>query len=143
MNIDKDRGVTIRKHPTGAQVFMYKDQPGVFLSAFGTPVTATMAREAGFDTSFLLKEREKREKMTEAMQAIEAQYRNGGAVNEVLDERSGFKLICTGMGRHALMAPDGSVMNDRPLTFDEAVAAFDNIAPKEVADDVDEAVDED
>jgi len=73
-NIDYDRGVVKRIHPNlGVDVYMYRDDPGVFLNAFGTEVDVELAKSCGFDVDKLEKAKRKKEMMAKAMIEIEAQ----------------------------------------------------------------------
>ncbi len=69
--IDVNRGVRIKRHPSMGLVYMYIDTPGVFLNTFGKEVPDKIASQAHFDVETLGKERIKRERMAEAMTAIE------------------------------------------------------------------------
>jgi hypothetical protein len=58
--IDFDKGVIKRKSfVTGAEAFMYKRQPGVFLDRNGRPVSDDVARASGFPVAQLRADREK------------------------------------------------------------------------------------
>lgn len=125
MVIDYDRGVTHKRHPSGLDVYMYKDQPGVFLNAFGREVTPDLAAAAGFDTDHLLKEKAKRERMALAMAAIEEEFE--GEAKQV-KAKGEFKVVHVGFGRHNLLDPDGNKLNPRPLTKEEALKLLEQVA---------------
>ena len=65
MAIDLNRGVSIRgcDKPTCFQVFMYKDEPGVYLNVYGNPVSDEIAEEAGFNVKELGKAKALKERM--------------------------------------------------------------------------------
>ena len=127
-NIDLNRGVTIRRHPTtGVQVFMYKDTPGVFLNAHGTEVDPELAKSAGFNTEALLKDKLKRERMAVAMSTIEAEFSSGPAMRETVRTQDGFQLIAVGLGRHKVLDPDGEELHAQPLTLEEANLLLDQL----------------
>lgn len=128
MKIDLNRGVTIRRHAsTGVQVFMYKDDPGVFLNAHGTEVDPALAASAGFDIDTLLKEKVKRERQAVAMAAIEAEFSAGPAKSEVVRSVDGFNLVAVGLGRHKVLDPDGEELHSTPLTLEEANLLLDQL----------------
>ena len=61
--IDLNRGVTIKSDPsTGARIFMYKDEPGVFLNAHGAVVAASLAARCGFPVKDLGNEEQCRDR---------------------------------------------------------------------------------
>ncbi len=147
--IDRNRGVTIRTDiSTGAQVYMYKDLPGVFLNAFGTPVSDKIARTAGFDVKTLCHERDKRAAMRDSMAKIEAEYeqQNSAGHRKVVEQDHGFKLIQMPFGRHAVEDPEGNVLNTKQLTAQEGKAFLrdmvDALAPKAEAVEEDTLEDE-
>ncbi len=141
--IDRNRGVTIRTDiSTGAQVYMYKDLPGVFLNAFGTPVSDKIARSSGFDVKSLTHERDKRAAMRDSMEKIEAEYeqQNSAGHRKVIEQDHGFKLIQFPFGRHSVEDPEGNILNTKSLTGQEGKAFLrdmvDALAPNaEVVED--------
>lgn len=124
MVIDYDRGVTHKRHPSGLDVYMYKDQPGVFLNAFGREVTPDLAAAAGFDVDRLLKEKTKRERMALAMAAIEEEFE--GEAKQV-KSKGEFKAVHVGFGRHNVLDADGNKLNPRPLTKEEALKLLEQM----------------
>ena len=142
-NIDYDRGVIKRTHSSGAEIFMYKDDPGVFLNAFGTEVDEAMAREAGMNVDKYGLARKKKARMTEAMQLIDAEFSSDvNTVREVIQKRGGFTLVAIGHGRHILEDPDGNNLTPNPLTLEEGELLFDKMAPKAAEDPDPPATDE-
>jgi hypothetical protein len=133
-NIDYDRGVLIRVHAqTGMDIFMYADQPGVFLNAHGTEVTPLLAQQAGYDTDKLVKERKKRERMAEAMAKIEREMDGQDEVeSKIVEERDGYKIMDIGLGRHNLVDPDGDNLNTIPLPLEQAKLLLDSLIPVKV-----------
>lgn len=119
--IDYDRGVIINNHQaSGMDVFMYVDTPGVYLNAHGTEVKESLAQEAGFPVERYARERLRRERMTKAMQAIDAELASIGTVREVIAENKGFKAVHIGLGRHRVEDPDGGMLTDQDLTKEQA-----------------------
>lgn len=130
LNIDYDRGVTKRKHKaTGIDVYMYDDEPGVFRTAHGNIIAVKFAKEAGFDIASLEKERVKKERVAQAMSAIEAEFSSHGAVREVLKEKDGLRVVHIGAGRHNVEDPDGGVLNQVHLSKEVALKLLDSLAP--------------
>lgn len=130
MTIDLDRGVTKRLTSAGVSVYMYKDEPGVFRSAFGSEVSADIAREAGFEVDKLLKERDKRARLSEAMTAIEQEYNEYAEGGKEIVEREGWKLIAIGNGMHNIMDPDGNKVNPMPMAAEAAGKLFEHMVPQ-------------
>lgn len=128
--IDLNRGVTIHRHPaTGMQVFMYKDQPGYYLNAFGKPIPEQMAEQAGFPVAMLRKMRDKYQRMADAKELIEREFAAISTTRDLVENRDGYKLFTRGAGRFEVEDPDGNVLNEAPLP--EATARFllDSMAP--------------
>lgn len=121
--IDYDRGVIISQHKaSGMDVFMYVDTPGVYLNAFGAPVSDQLAKEAGYDVEKFGKDKLKRERMAKAMTAIEAELAIADEVGKknVVEEKGGFKIVDMGVGRHYVEDPDGNRLNSVPLPVEQA-----------------------
>lgn len=114
--IDYDRGVLIRIHEkTGVDVNMYVDSPGVYLSNHGTPVSESLAAEAGFDVERHRREKIIRERTSEAEEAIRKELAQGEATRRVVIEKDGFKVLDLGLGRHQLLSPTGDVLTTQML----------------------------
>ena len=121
--IDYDRGVIISQHKaSGMDVFMYVDTPGVYLNAFGTPVSDQLAKEAGYDVEKFGKDKLKRERMAKAMTAIEAELAIADEVGKknVIEEKGGFKIVDLGVGRHYVEDAEGNRLNSIPLPVEQA-----------------------
>lgn len=128
--INYDRGVRKRTHPSGVEVYMYKDQPGVYLNAFGKEVAEGLAKEAGFDTAKLGKARLRREKMAEAAEIIEKELAESDTKVETVEERGGYRLVSIGLGRFHIDTDDGDRLTETPLPRDAADKLFLHFAPK-------------
>ena len=140
--IDRNRGVTIRTDPnTGAQVFMYKAEPGVFLSAFGTVVSDRLARTAGFDVKTLTRERDKRTAMAKSLEKIEAEFDDGNKAGQrkVVTDIKGFKLLKLPYGRYSVEDPEGNVLNTKHMTKEEATTFLNDMVSALVKDEPEEA----
>lgn len=131
--IDYDRGVIKNVHPSGVAVYMYVDTPGVFINAFGTEVDVELAKSSGFDTEPLLRKRIYNERVSEAMENIEAEMVTGEAKREPIMERDGFKVLDIGLGRHDIEDPDGNKLNTLPMPLEQAELLFNQLAPKDEA----------
>lgn len=137
--IDYDRGVIIQSHHSGMDVFMYVDTPGVFLTAHGKDVSEQIAAEAGYDVAKLMKERIRRERIDQATKLISKELEDEkDLVENVVEEREGWKLVSTGLGRHNVVDPDGNILNRSPLVLDSAKRLFDGMAPAVVVASDDE-----
>lgn len=58
--IDYDAGLVMRTHPSGVEVFMFRDETSVYRNAYGAIVDEQLARECGFNTDKHLRERRRR-----------------------------------------------------------------------------------
>lgn len=120
--IDYDRGVIIKTHAaSGMSVYMYLDQPGVYLDAYERPVSEKLAIEAGYDVQVYGKERIKRERMAQAMLAIEQELADADAQEaKIVSDIAGYKLVDIGLGRFNVVDPDDNVLNVIPLPHEQA-----------------------
>lgn len=138
--IDYDRGVEIRTHHlSGVDIFMYVDEPGVYLSAHGTQVSEQMARECGYPVDDQVRQRELKKKLKAAHDAIYQEMAQGEENSIVVCEKDGFQIVDIGLGRHQIMSPDGDKLTDVPLPLEQAQAVLqqlvpDKEAPKHVVD---------
>lgn len=141
-NVDYDRGVIIINHAqTGMDIFMYVDDPGKFLNAHSAPVSDQLAKEAGFDVDKLSKERVKKERKTQAMAMIDAELSSENDVREeVVAEKSGYKIIATGAGRHHVVDPDQNRLSSFPLSLEDATKLMNGMVGVEVQKPVTGAV---
>lgn len=131
-NIDYDRGVYIQVHnSTGVDVFMYVDEPGIYRNAYGTEVSADLAKEAGYDVERLGKERARFERRAAALDAIdkELEHEDARAMKEVVAEKGGFKIIAIGLGRHQLEDPDGQTLTAAPIPLEQAQVLLNRLVP--------------
>lgn len=115
--IDYDRGVIINTHRTGMDVFMYADDPGIYLSAHSLPVSEEIAKEAGYDTEKLGKERLRKERRLAAMEAIDKDLEDVKDMGEkIIKEDEGFKLVHIGLERYVVRDPEDNQLNKGVLT---------------------------
>lgn len=132
VNIDFDRGVLIRQNVSagGIQVYMYVDQPGVFLNAFGDEVDEDLAAGAGFDVTALKRKRLIAERKAEALAAIEQELAGADEGEAItVRQRGEWQLVDIGLGRHVIKDPDGSVVTPAPLPREQADIVFDKLTP--------------
>lgn len=121
-HISYNRGVRKRHNvKLGIDVFMYKDEPGVYRNAFGDEINEAVAKAAGFPVERLRKLRIRNERMAKAMAEIEADLDLDEDVAErkVVSEKGKYKLVSLGMGRHILEDPDGNTITKKHLTREE------------------------
>lgn len=130
--IDYDRGALIMVHPgTGMDVFMYVDQPGVYMNAHGHAVADNIAREAGYDVEKLGKERVRRERIAAASAAIDQEFHDTKDQDDIVVRCvDGWKLVSFGFGRHNVVDPDGNVLNKMPLSLEMGEKLFASFAPQ-------------
>lgn len=133
-NIDVNRGVTVKIHPSGVRVYMYKDEPGFYLSGQGTPVGEELAKEAGFDVAQLGKKRAIKEKLAEAQSRIIQEMELAQEGRKVVVERQGFQLVDIGYGRHQVLGPDGILLTPQWLPLEQGQQLFNQLVPDAQAD---------
>jgi len=133
MAIDLDSGVMLKRHTSGMYVYMYFDNPGVYLNGFGKEVPEAIAEEAGFNTKLYAKEKLKRERMAEAMSAIEMELElaKEQGTEKVLVEGGGYKVIGLGLGTANVLDEDGNQMNAQPIPVEMAKALFKKLTKPE------------
>lgn len=130
--IDYDRGVQIRTHDiSGIDIYMYVDDPGVFLSAHATPVSEEMAKQAGYPVEELSRKRELKRQLKLAADAVYAQY-NEPQQEQIVVATSpqGFTIVDIGLGRHHIMSPDGDKLTDNPLPLEQATEVLAALDPQ-------------
>lgn len=132
--IDLNRGVIVKKHArTGMQVFMYRDQPGVYLNAFAKPVSENLAKEVGFDVETLGRKKLAKEKLGAAMQAIEAELAVEHAEErKIIAQRGGYNVVDLGLGRARIEDDEGHSLTETPMAQDYALKLLDELAGPEV-----------
>lgn len=132
-HIDYDRGVLIRTNPTlGMDVFMYADDPGVYLNAAGKQVPPATAKAAGYDIDRWAKLRKKKlamQSFAKQLDATDLQDKEGTS-RTVIADRDGFQLVEMTLGRAQIMSPDGDAIT-QPVAIELARKAFDDMFPPE------------
>jgi hypothetical protein len=111
--IDLDRGVTHSRHPSGMDIYMYKDDPGVYYTAKGAQVPPAVAAHAGFDVKRYEKARQRKIYLAQAAETINRQQ-GEDEENEVVREEQGFQIIHLKHGRHQLVSPAGDEILPEP-----------------------------
>ncbi len=136
--IDVNRGVMVKKHPAMGLVYMYLDTPGVFLNAFGKEVPDSVAEQAHFDVTTLSKEKTKRERMREAMTAIEVELElaSTAEAENILVERGGYKIVKLALGNAHVYDDDGNKLTPIPVPEAEAKLLLDHLVPRKGKADV-------
>ncbi len=133
--IDVNRGVMIQKHPSMGLVYMYVDTPGEFLNAFGKPVPDAVAKQAHYDVETLGKERLKRERMREAMTAIELELELANTAEEenVLWERGGYRVVGLALGNAIVFDDENNKLTPIAIPKEAAKLLLDHLVPEEHA----------
>lgn len=134
--LDYNRGVLINLHQgLNMEIFMYVDEPGIYLTAHGTRVSDELARQAGYPVDLHSKEKNRRERMAAAKQAIEAELGVAdGGTKTVRAERDGFKVLDIGLGRFDVLDPDGNILHPgQHLPENVALMVLDQMAPAKAA----------
>ena len=131
--IDVNRGVMIQKHPSMGLVYMYIDEPGVFLNAFGTEIPEIVAKQAHFDVELLGKERIKRERMRKAMTAIELELELANSAEEetILWERGGYRVVKLALGNAYVYDDENNKLTPMAIPAQEAKILLDHLVPED------------
>lgn len=126
-HINADRGYHMRSHPTlGMDIFMYVDDPGVYLTAHCDRVDEALAEAAGFPVAKHKKEHEIKYALAAAHKAVLEKY--GAAKPKFFMERGEFKIMDIGMDRYNVLSGD-EVLNKDPIPKEEAMMLLDHLSP--------------
>lgn len=131
--INYDRGVVIRLiNSMNMEVFMYRDEPGVFYSAHGKEVPVALARAAGYDVDRLLVQRQHRERVKIASDKIASELQVGKELGKriVVQEAEGYRIVSLGLGRHEVEDDEGnSLTPGAALTLELARTVLKDLVP--------------
>lgn len=127
--IDRNRGCTIRLHPSGFRVVMYQDAPGEYVDERGTEVTERVAEQAGYDVATLRRERLKRARLAEKRAEVEREFSTEQEdVEKLLSApQQGLAVKHVGKGKYAIIGEDGQRMTKKPLTKAEAETLMEDL----------------
>lgn len=132
-NIDLDRGVHMRSHPSlGMDIYMYVDDPGVYYTAHGQKVTRELAEQAGYPVDTQDKEHQIKVALEKAQAEVLASF--GEAKSKVVAERQGFKIMDIGLGRFNVLGPEGDLLNKMPIPREQADMLLKHLAPEAAAE---------
>jgi len=133
--IDYDRGVFIRTATDlGMDIFMYRDEPGKYLNAHGHEVGEELAKMAGFDTVRFAIQRRRKEAMSAAARAVDAELLATEAIEHktVVKVKNGYSIVALTSGRHQVKDPEGNVLTQGVvLTLEMAEKVLDSIVTSE------------
>lgn len=120
--IQRSRGCTIRFHPDGFRVFMYKGEPGRWYDERGETVTEKVAQRAGFDVETLQRERAKREKLEQYRQRVEQEFasQEQDVARLLSAQTEGLEVKHIGAGKYAVHDAEGVRLTQRALSKREA-----------------------
>jgi hypothetical protein len=90
-------GILLRQGPGGMSVYMYNDDPGVFLNERGAIVSDAIASQAGFDVASLAKARRRKLALSKAQAGIDAEYATEENSN-IIEERGEYRLVEVAQG---------------------------------------------
>jgi hypothetical protein len=127
--IDYDRGVLKMLHPSGVEVYMYWDTPGVYLNAFAKPVAEGFAAAAGFDILRFGKAKRRMELMRVAREKIEEQLQDSMRTRVVVEERGGYRIVDIGGDRFIIEDLDGGILTPAPVSLGMAKEILDAAVP--------------
>lgn len=122
MSFDRNQGMTVRFHPKGMRIGMYKSNPGVFVDGQGNQVETGVARQAGFDVDALEKERKKWERLDAERERIESEFADAERKIE-----SDHEVFHVGNGKWSVRDADGNRLID-PTSKEEAEAKAEELS---------------
>lgn len=129
--IDVNRGVMVKRDTaSGMYIYMYIDTPGVYYNGLGREVPEALAASVGYDTATFAREKRKRQMMTEAMGAIEAELElaQSAKTEDILREQGGYKVIGVGTNMaHIAEAETGERITTTPVPVELAMATMDKL----------------
>jgi hypothetical protein len=132
--INLDRGVLIRSvQDTGMDVYMYRDDPGVYLTAIGNEVPEKIAEQAGFNVDRFRRLRNRKLGMARAAELLdeETALADNESQRTAVYDKDGFKVILYGLGRHIVEDPDGNNLTPgAALSLEAATRLADALASK-------------
>lgn len=126
-HVDPDRGYHMRSHPTiGMDIFMYVDDPGVYLTAHCDRVDDKLAEAAGFPIEKHKKEHDIKAALASAQAEVLKKF--GENKPQFVMERGDFKVVDIGLGRHNVLSGN-EVLNKNPISKEEAKILLDHLSP--------------
>lgn len=133
IGINLDRPYLMRKATdVNMKLFMYFDQPGVYLNIHGKPVPETVAVKAGFDVKKWAKQKLKNDRMEKFREQVERELEAEDGDDEIetktIYEVEGFKVIGRALGLADAYDADGEKLNDKPISVEEAKLLVDLMA---------------
>lgn len=132
--IDLDRGVVVSRMPLdkgGMYIYMYQDDPGIYVNEHGHRIAESLASEVGFDTKRWQKERIKRDRIAQFKSEVEAELELASVEREtVVKEAKGFTIVELPGGRGNVKDPDGNLMNIQPISMADAEALLVALTPE-------------
>lgn len=132
MALEIGRPKAWRIHKNGMQIYMYKDNPGVFLDVHGNEVSSRLAKEVGFDVDHLLQERAIIERKAAVFAEIEAEMREGMNEKTLAKEAGGFKMMQVGKFKKFIIEDaKGNAITPVALPQDQAEALLARLADEE------------
>lgn len=133
---DYDRGVLVKKHPSGILVGTYFDAPGRFYLAQGNEAPEKFASEAGFDVVRARNERIRKERLTEFEAMLERELELAGASggDVVLAELGGYKVLGLQSGLAKVVDGNGKSMTKTPLPEELAIELLTKLTGQEGED---------
>lgn len=124
------KGVVIRLIDNlNMEVFMYKNEPGVYYSAHGKQLPRAIAARAGYDVERLELKRLHKQRLAQASETIASElHLRGDARKTVVEEGAGFRIVTIGAGRHEVEDADGiSLTPGASLSLDLARTVFNDL----------------
>ena len=132
--IDLDRGVELRFHEkSGMEVWMYVDEPGVYLDSSGKEVPEQLAALVGYPIEKHRKERLIRQKMADTERAMRQQLaQETQGEKKIVQSRGGYVIVAVGdLGYHQVEDADGTVLSKKLMPLAEAKFLLDVLAGAE------------
>jgi hypothetical protein len=135
--IDVTRGVEIRRdRSTGVRVYMYINEPGVYLNAFGKPLAESFANKAGFPTERYSRMRNAREKIADFTRKMQHEMDVSSLTEnrEVVVARGGYTVYAMPYGNAIVTSDEGDNLTPTPIAQASALELLEALAPTPVAE---------
>ena len=116
-------------HPSGAKVFMYYDEPGVYRDINDNMLPEVFAKMAGFPVEKL--RGLAKLKLDRDTLAAAAEKAMASEEYEVVEERATYRLVSVGNGYfHIEKNDDGGRLMPAPMSYPVAKSSFDQLDPE-------------
>lgn len=117
MALNLNRGVTMRKHPSGMAVAMYDDTPGSYMTERGEPLDAEFAKQAGFNVGADQRRAAVNKRVADYQKQLEDELKSEeDALASIMSDAGNYDVRHIGGGQYAIFDKDGERMTRVAMT---------------------------